>query len=762
MALKYGFFDAAYDEQTGTYDRQYLSSDMSDYFGVIVGNGVFKKEGDALEVIPSGDGMNIVVSTGFATARGRYLNNTEPYTIELEESSSYPRIDIIVARMSTFQNERDFKLIVRTGSPSEHPTAPSIVRNEGVYELCLAKINIPANVSTITSGMIEDTRDDNEICGYVSGLGGGAEFIDCTINSGVDVYSSAWLLDANGDSFQPEAKKVYRVLTSGEYENCIYIFDVNTNKYIGVGSYNIELSDEEVQDLWSSSSHIRLENIPAPVATLQYNGQVQSPTWLYYDPTKLRIGGVTSASDVGVYYATFEPINGYSWSDGTVTVKSIMWTINKKFVPIPIPIQTQFNYDGTEKTVVFNNLDTDSVTITNASAINTGVYTVTATLNDPLNCSWQDDTTAQKAWSYAIAGMQNTVTLSKSSVKFNSSSDYDTVIVSSSSGGSITVESTNENIVHAEVNGSVITLTPGSSAFSGTASVLVIVEGTSIYEPGVATITANKNYGMTVVSWADGTDEEIVALVQAADRGELDLRDVWHVGDEREVYLSAIPGEKKSGSTYIYSGMAAHQAQTNKLVLMDTDHYTLETPVLDKYGRQRTRCSFVVGLKHVMLENDKLESNDMYPWLDTTITGNLRIWCSKGFADAIPSTLLPAFKNFVVNGVKIWNSSNNETVIGSSNELFSIFGEGEIFDTRLNSSPEEFGLLSQIEYFKTAENRKKTIYGSTNGSKYLTRSQIGYYDSGRRYHCACVNNEGTSTIQQESTEYGGIAPFGVI
>lgn len=757
MAVKYGFFDAAYDEQTGTYDRQYLSDDMSKYFDAIVGNGVFKNEGDALEVIPSGDGMSVVVSAGFATARGRYLYNTEPYTIELEDSSSYPRIDIIVARMSTFQNERDFKLIVRTGTPAPLPVVPSIVRNEGIYELCLAKINVSANVSSITSEMIEDTRDDEELCGFVSGLGGGAEFIDCIINTGVDTYSSAWLLDKDGNEFQPEDKKVYRVISDGKYCNCIYLFNEETNLYEGVGSYNIELTDEEAVAIWNSAPSIRLENIPAPVSDIQYNGSEISPTWLYYDPTKLRIGGVVSAKNAGTYYATFEPINGYCWSDGTVSVKSIAWSIIKKIVPIPIPMQTRFNYDGTIKTVVFNNLDTNSVTITNASATNMGTYTVTATLNDSLNTIWSDETYVQRAWEFNIAGMQNLVTLSKDNVTLDSDSDSDTISVSSSSGGEISVESSNEGIAHAEVNGSVITVTHGDSPFKGEAEILVTVSGSSIYEPGTAIISVKKDYGLSIVSWADGTDEEIAAMVQAADEGIIDLHDYWDVGDERTISLSAMnaSGSNTYGSWNVGE---SHVAQDVTLVLMDTDHYELETSVLDKDGNERTRCSFVVGCKNALLEQGYIDNNSSnYVFWDTSKRRN---WCNAAFAGAISSDLIPAFKRFKVGTGKSTNSSQN--IIDYTNDLFSLFAEKEVLgDAASWSHIIERNALDQIEWYKTLDNRKKIAGDDTSANiVYWNRSPEIRNSMASMYVTIASTGESSTRINKYANSY--LSPFGVI
>lgn len=750
MAIKYGFFDASYDETTGEYDRQYFSDDMSRVFHAITGNGVFRNNGDALEVTPSGLGMRISVGTGFAMARGRYMENTEAYNIQLTAPSSNTKIDLIVARMSTISNERSFELVVKEGTPSSTPVAPTPTRNDGVYELCLAKITIPSSATAITDSMIEDTRDDDELCGYVSGLGGGAEFTDCTINSSVDAYSSQWLLDAEGNVFVPESKKVYRVITDGKYKDCIYLFNTTTNLYEGVGSYEVELTAEETLELWGESSFSRLSNIPAPQGALQYSGQEISPVWLYYDPTKVRIGGTTSATNAGNYYASFEPINGYAWPDGSTDVKYVMWTIAKKVVPIPVPTQTQFNYDNTDKTVVFNNLDTDAVTITNATAKNVGLYTVTATLNDTINTVWADNTYVQRAWNYKIAGTMNVVTLSQSSVTFSNSSDTASISVSSSSGGAVTVDSSDSNIVTASVSGSTITLTPGNTLMKGTATVNVHVAGGSNYEPGEATISVNKNYGVVIVSWADGTDEEIVGMIQAADNGDIDLHDYWHVGDERTVRIGAISA---SGSnTYGSWSVGESQiAQDVTMVLMDTGHFDLVTPVLDINKQSRSKCSFVVGLKNALLGLGHIDSStSQVKW----VSSKRYNWLNTGFAGAIPQTLISIFKRFVVGSAGLTAA----TPVGWSNDLFSLFAEKEIVGTsggRMGNT-NEWNVLSQIKYYETVNNRIKKNGDAGSNITWWTRSIA----NNNSYYVDMGANGSTATTDKTNTF--GIAPFGCI
>jgi hypothetical protein len=41
-----------------------------------------------------------------------------------------------------------------------------------------------------------------------------------------------------------------------------------------------------------------------------------------------------------------------------------------------------------------------------------------------------------------------------------------------------------------------------------------------------------------IVTWADGTDEEILAMIYAHDAGEIDITEIWNVGDTRVCYMN--------------------------------------------------------------------------------------------------------------------------------------------------------------------------------------------------------------------------------
>lgn len=88
-----------------------------------------------------------------------------------------------------------------------------------------------------------------------------------------------------------------------------------------------------------------IDAVPFQTENLTYNGTEQSPTWNYYDPNTLTIGGVTSGTNAGTYEATFTPQDGYQWSDGTTTAQSATWTIDNR-------VQIQENAESASVAIV--------------------------------------------------------------------------------------------------------------------------------------------------------------------------------------------------------------------------------------------------------------------------------------------------------------------------------------------------------------------------------------------------------------------------
>lgn len=240
-----------------------------------------------------------------------------------------------------------------------------------------------------------------------------------------------------------------------------------------------------------------------------------------------------------------------------------------------------------------------------------------------------------------------------------------------------------------------------------------------------------------IVSWSDGTDKQIAAMVAAADKGLIDLSDYWAVGDERQVTLSAMSATGVGES---------HAEQTVTFVLMNASGKTLANTT----PSGRTECSFIVGMKNGLAEKGYMNSSN-------TNSGGWescarRTWCNSIFRDAIPSTLRDIFKqhlNITANG--------SSTTTATSTDYFALPAEKEIFGavTYANSTAE--ASLMQFEYYKTSANRIKKQGDAGSASTWWERSPKSSLSSD---FCTVDSNGGAYYLSASTTRL--LSPFGCI
>ena len=165
MAIDYGFFNS----KNG--DRKYNSEQISQYFKGLLSGGVLANVSDGLQVYSNG-GMEIKVKPGRAfDSKHHWMENNTDYVISLSASSvNLNRIDRIVVKFDVTEEKRNAEIIVKEGTPGTTPIAPNLLRTDEIEEYCLAEIYIGKNVEEITQSAITDTRPDNNICGWVTGL----------------------------------------------------------------------------------------------------------------------------------------------------------------------------------------------------------------------------------------------------------------------------------------------------------------------------------------------------------------------------------------------------------------------------------------------------------------------------------------------------------------------------------------------------------------------------------------------------------------
>lgn len=235
-----------------------------------------------------------------------------------------------------------------------------------------------------------------------------------------------------------------------------------------------------------------------------------------------------------------------------------------------------------------------------------------------------------------------------------------------------------------------------------------------------------------IVSWADGTDEEIVAMVKAADKGLIDLKDYWNVGDVRKAMLSETEG---------CEWYTSHSRQETEFVLMNAGGKMLLTPT----ESGRTTCSFVVGLKDCLKEEDKINREDTNQggWESSDI----REWCNDGFAQSIPQSLQPIFKNFV-------NSTYADGKIVETTDLFALPAEVEVYGSTKYSAQ---GEGTQFELYKNPLNRIKCIGSGGYQAIWWERSPRSSLSA---LFCV-VGSVGGASFDYASGTFG-LAPFGCI
>ena len=249
-----------------------------------------------------------------------------------------------------------------------------------------------------------------------------------------------------------------------------------------------------------------------------------------------------------------------------------------------------------------------------------------------------------------------------------------------------------------------------------------------------------------IVTWAGGTDEEIVKMVQLADQGLINLSDYWAVGDIRTVQLSAMSATGVGES---------HAAQQVDLVLMHAGGYDLNAAV----ASGRTKCSFVVGLKDSLKEKGYLNSSD-------TNSGSWngsarRTWCNSVFRNAIPSTLSAIFKQFKTVTAQTYNGSTNQESV----DYFALPAAKEVFGGSASSAGEgtgysnliEFNALFQFDYYKTASNRVKKLGKTGIENGWWERSP--YYKHASMF---CRVLSGGRAGSDGASVSLGLAPFGCI
>lgn len=412
----------------------------------------------------------------------------------------------------------------------------------------------------------------------------------------------------------------------------------------------------------------------------------------------------------------------------------------------PPTVTADFTYDGEVHTATISNYDPTIMSLSGQlSATDAGNYTIVATLLDTEHYEWNNGNISPRKLHWKIAKAQGTGTISTNSVELTPDSPTATVTVSNASG-EVSVRS-NQSDVIASISGNTITISTTATE-EVTAVVTVNIAPTTNYDGLTKTIDVTYSV-LTIVSWADGTDAEISAMLDAYYADEIDIYDYWNVGDERKVSLSAMSATGVGES---------HVAQTVTMVLLNKGGKELVTPI-----NGHTECAFVVGQKNCLANGTTLEGGYVLSSLNYNgyPSSERKEWCNETYRNAIPSTLRGIFKqhkNYVAS------NSTQTSVPTAITDYFILPSIKELTGSVGTANATAESKNSQFTYYSWASTQYMKKAGDSGSSANFWTSSKKYYNSTssvNAYQMCYVDMAGSTSASQQTNLYG-IAPQGVI
>lgn len=292
------------------------------------------------------------------------------------------------------------------------------------------------------------------------------------------------------------------------------------------------------------------------------------------------------------------------------------------------------------------------------------------------------------------------------------------------------------------------------------------------------TVTATFTYGtkslttstdvtvqsLQIVTFADGTDEQIKAMIDAHYAGSIDISEHWSVGQTRNISISAI-----SAAT----GGESHVAQTMPLVILGFKQDKLATSI---NGKDRAavslKCKYALGKTDGSAESG-------YIWGSSKNLGNSdvwsnnprRSWLNSTFKNALPSTWQTMIKDVKkrqkTNHTGTGYADNSETIwFPSESEMYGAYNTSSgntsnVSETLLVNGPS--GKTSMYSYYNTTSNRTGDDYYNKNGSKGSNRAYAWLmspavpYSSSRGY-LWCYVDHGSTADSGSGGDARGVSP----
>ena len=252
---------------------------------------------------------------------------------------------------------------------------------------------------------------------------------------------------------------------------------------------------------------------------------------------------------------------------------------------------------------------------------------------------------------------------------------------------------------------------------------------------------------LNIVTWADGSWEDIGAMIEAHYAGDINITDYWSNGDTKRVQLNAI----SAGTTG-----ESQSAQYIDLTIIDSAHDDLVTSVNGVTKAALTiQSKFCLGTTGYMYSAYNSPSYSL--WKDSP----REKWCNNEFKNALPAGLVSLIKKVSKVTYRYGYTGTYASYRGSTTTQDDVFflSEMEVFGTQAMGSESDWGRGddgTQYEYYKTASNRIKYLgIDGTSANVWWLRSSLV---NGSGYSLfRCVNSNGSVSNYLSYSAFG-LAP----
>lgn len=176
MSLTYGPTLRPEDSATG----------FCEAFHAIAGDGVTLQGGRLKLTI---NGFSAGLSSGYALASGRWVENDEPFTLTVPASgNNEDRTDALAVRVDHRARTAALEVLVDV-DPAVLRADMAPLRNDETYSILLYLIHVRRGATALTPDDVTDLREDSAFCGQVvplSAVAGDVLYIYRFLTSGID------------------------------------------------------------------------------------------------------------------------------------------------------------------------------------------------------------------------------------------------------------------------------------------------------------------------------------------------------------------------------------------------------------------------------------------------------------------------------------------------------------------------------------------------------------------------------------------------